>query len=435
MVVLKNTVSSDQNHKIGKIRKRHETLVLLLQLFTPFLAFAFLFSLSLSLSLSLSAYFCFAFMYAIIFFCLCLTVVPSYGSIVFVSSNETFMDRPAVFGPSLDNRLIVGELALPSLAYGCDPVVPPTHDWIALVQRGGGCSFADKVRAMQESQAIAVIIGDPHFNGWITMYATGDTSDIRIPSVYVAQYQFNALKHLITEQPVRIGIFKDEDPAWTFMDMMTVVVLSPSIMMVLMYCTWKYREYKQQVRDLAPCHVVSNLPSRVFRREKSTPVAEQPPAMSSTSAHGALSSSSADGSRAGFKPLVPSVPPFLPESHAVAVISSVHNLSDARDSHASTSSTTTSVPMPCEQDEECAICLEEYLEGDCIRILPCQHEFHASCIDTWLTTRKKFCPICKYNICQGKPQSSTIQPSSSQEEQQPPTTEPGITEQTPLLPC
>lgn len=40
--------------------------------------------------------------------------------------------------------------------------------------------------------------------------------------------------------------------------------------------------------------------------------------------------------------------------------------------------------------DECIICLEEYLEGDKIRTLPCKHEFHSACVDLWLITRKKF---------------------------------------------
>ncbi|KAF9626734.1 hypothetical protein IFM89_038952 [Coptis chinensis] len=33
---------------------------------------------------------------------------------------------------------------------------------------------------------------------------------------------------------------------------------------------------------------------------------------------------------------------------------------------------------------QCYICLVEYEEGDCMRILPCHHEFHRTCIDKWL---------------------------------------------------
>ncbi|KAF8930384.1 hypothetical protein BGZ58_008280 [Dissophora ornata] len=48
---------------------------------------------------------------------------------------------------------------------------------------------------------------------------------------------------------------------------------------------------------------------------------------------------------------------------------------------------------------ECVICLEEFEDETELRVLPCKHEYHVACIDSWLTTRKKFCPICKRDIC------------------------------------
>jgi len=35
----------------------------------------------------------------------------------------------------------------------------------------------------------------------------------------------------------------------------------------------------------------------------------------------------------------------------------------------------------------CVICLDEFTSGQMIRALPCCHEYHAKCIDRWLTVR------------------------------------------------
>jgi hypothetical protein len=56
---------------------------------------------------------------------------------------------------------------------------------------------------------------------------------------------------------------------------------------------------------------------------------------------------------------------------------------------------------PHDKDAEhhaCAICIEEYRQGEMLLVLPCSHKFHTDCITPWLTERQASCPLCKYDI-------------------------------------
>ncbi|XP_036393673.1 E3 ubiquitin-protein ligase RNF43-like [Megalops cyprinoides] len=64
----------------------------------------------------------------------------------------------------------------------------------------------------------------------------------------------------------------------------------------------------------------------------------------------------------------------------------------------------------------CAICLEDFLDGQDLRIVSCAHEFHKECVDPWLLQHRT-CPLCMHNIM-GK-EMSTHQTPFSRRQQNP----------------
>lgn len=59
---------------------------------------------------------------------------------------------------------------------------------------------------------------------------------------------------------------------------------------------------------------------------------------------------------------------------------------------------------------DCSICLESFFQGDRLICLPCEHRFHAVCLDPWVRIRGD-CPYCRRVIIVEK---STMKTSESQ---------------------
>jgi len=55
------------------------------------------------------------------------------------------------------------------------------------------------------------------------------------------------------------------------------------------------------------------------------------------------------------------------------------------------------IPGIIEDENGCTICLDSFVKGDRLRVLPCVHSFHVNCIDQWLKGHIT-CPLCKLNL-------------------------------------
>jgi len=45
----------------------------------------------------------------------------------------------------------------------------------------------------------------------------------------------------------------------------------------------------------------------------------------------------------------------------------------------------------CCQEEQCVICCMEFEVGEDVKVLPCKHIFHPTCLDQWLVINKVSC--------------------------------------------
>mmetsp|Transcript_27801 Transcript_27801/g.62743 ORF Transcript_27801/g.62743 Transcript_27801/m.62743 type:complete len:292 (+) Transcript_27801:66-941(+) len=50
-----------------------------------------------------------------------------------------------------------------------------------------------------------------------------------------------------------------------------------------------------------------------------------------------------------------------------------------------------------EVQSQCVVCLEQFKSGEKLRMLPCLHRYHASCVDQWFALNST-CPVCKYQV-------------------------------------
>ncbi|KAN0060975.1 hypothetical protein ACQY0O_006709 [Thecaphora frezii] len=360
-----------------------------------------------------------------------------------------------------------------------DPQLPaPPQDWIALVERGGGCGFAEKVRVAQALGAIAVVVGDapsPDWNGGhtgdpneesdpglsgkrlVTMYAPGDTSDIRIPSTFVTRPSYLDLSRLVEEverddqkwqqshrrpssggnrshrapRGLEVVISKDDMMfEWPLIDLGILLLLLPSFMTVATVIVHRIRMIRQRRKERAPELVVLGLPCLIWRSggqpwEKIEGPDVDPGPGNGGASPGDCDASAAPSSRtnaadadADFNAQEPRSPvahlnPGDLESGTAA--ESIPLLQeDENGAGPSRRPTSTAKVMASPQanrshsflppgrtyfsTDECAICLCDFVDGDRVRVLPCGHIFHRQEIDDWLVRIKKLCPICKRDI-------------------------------------
>lgn len=344
----------------------------------------------------------------------------------------SFPSRPAAFGAEINDPILGYVIPLSSFTKPCpsnstnfeehpdNSACPnlcltgshqPGDIWIALVQRGK-CEFVRKVREAQRLGARAVVVGglDPDKTGYpdtlVNMYSPEDSSDVNIPATYIKYSDYMQLYTLIQSSNTTHSGFRTlslyitaEYSAWEWYSPIItfiIILLLPSTLTFVTLLVHRIRAARAAQRDRAPENVVRGLPWRVWTGSgwEKHDGAEDPD----------------------------SVPTNVDLEEGVVTPDKSDDDQNASTSHPTTPPAAPSPEQPWfESQQECAICLSEFVKGDKVRVLPCHHIFHLHEVDEWLIQRKKLCPVCKADVTQPPPALRSQAPASPTSEATPET--------------
>ncbi|KAJ5938661.1 hypothetical protein N7466_001795 [Penicillium verhagenii] len=62
----------------------------------------------------------------------------------------------------------------------------------------------------------------------------------------------------------------------------------------------------------------------------------------------------------------------------------------------------------------CPICTDDFIKGQDLRVLPCQHQFHPECIDPWLVNVSGTCPLCRIDLNPPKKEENAEQDENAE---------------------
>ncbi|KAI5285054.1 hypothetical protein KEM52_002613 [Ascosphaera acerosa] len=89
------------------------------------------------------------------------------------------------------------------------------------------------------------------------------------------------------------------------------------------------------------------------------------------------------------------------------------------DSQISTSHPDATVLGASDTSLACPICTEDFQKGETLRVLPCNHRFHADCVDPWLVNVSGTCPLCRVDLNRTSQTEGSIQEDGTDAESVP----------------
>ncbi|XP_042171124.1 RING finger protein 150-like [Oncorhynchus tshawytscha] len=274
-----------------------------------------------------------------------------------IKTEKTECGRYGEHSPKKEAR---GQVLMPlQERQACDPNVKyplpyQNNAWMALIA-AGNCTFRDKIRnvaAFHNASAVIIYnVGSTNINDTITMphQGTGDIVAIMIPEPKGREIAALLERNVTVTMHITIGTVEPSE----YVSRTSVVFVSISFIVLIISLAWLIFYYIQRFRYAQRSRPQSGtVHSHLDCAEDIPPDYEDVSESATNANHRARETSRWNGERA----------------------------------------------QETESDfDNCAVCIEGYKANDVVRILPCRHIFHKSCVDPWLLDHRT-CPMCKMNI-------------------------------------
>ncbi|XP_063272916.1 E3 ubiquitin-protein ligase RNF128-like [Prinia subflava] len=206
--------------------------------------------------------------------------------------------------------------------------------WLALIQRGGGCSFADKIRLAAERGAAAAVIYNYRGTGNEVLPMSHHGAE-KIVAIMIGNLKGMEILHRIQSgMKVTMAIEVGKKRSLS-MNIFTILFISVSFFIVAAATVGCYVSYS--ARRLIMARAQSREQRRLRARAKK-----------------AIEEMQLRTLKEGDKEIGP-------------------------------------------DGDSCVVCFEQYKANDVMRVLTCNHVFHKTCIDPWLLEHGT-CPLCKCDI-------------------------------------
>ncbi|XP_055522016.1 E3 ubiquitin-protein ligase RNF167-like [Leucoraja erinacea] len=402
--------------------------------------------------------------------------VPALEGYVYAYTNSTpnttmiFEDLPSMFGYQLQRDGLPGYLVFAKPENACVPIAPPPSntslmDFIVVIRRYG-CNFDVKVLQAQLAGYKAAIVHNVDSDQLLSMRWSNDEirRQITIPSVFIGTHASQLMKSLFTYDKGCKRVMCSSSPSRPRVSPSRVTRAGPESRPGLSRPRPESPSHQSPPGPVspmspspAPSHIPSPSPESQSPSRPRVPVPAQSPRPVPRSRVPVPAQSPRPRPRPGPESPVPVPGPESPSPSGPESPVPVPAQSPRPGPESPSPSPSPSRPriVRCVQYRRrirrnrlskdqlkklpvhkfskgdaydvCAICLDEYEEGDRLRVLPCSHAYHCKCVDTWLTQTHKTCPVCKQRVLRSASDSDSETETAGEENDE------RESERTPLL--